>query len=177
MKTTRHKYSNLLAAGTVVALAIAAASVLSLATTSGAQHERRGIFFGHEFHIEQGLDCYSCHDMEEGGEIMPSHDLCSLCHEIEPSEEGPPDAHVEVFKALLQGSETASKLVKGQIGTLNFSEWSIIQETTSETWVDLVATWTSGQEVHFFWSVNPINGVVRPLNQAARNLESSVGSP
>jgi curved DNA-binding protein CbpA len=97
--------------------------------------------------------------------------------ETKPIDEGPPDAHLEVFKALLQGSETANKLVKGQIGTLDFSEWSIIQETTSETWIDLVATWTSGQEVHFFWSVNPVNGVVRPLNQAARNLESSMESP
>jgi hypothetical protein len=84
---------------------------------------------------------------------------------------------VAIFETLLQESETASKLVKGEIGTLNFAEWSVIQETATETWIDLVATWTSGQEVHFFWSVNPGTGGVRPLNQAARNLESSVGSP
>jgi len=91
--------------------------------------------------------------------------------------DGPSDEQLELFKMLLKGSATASKLVRGEIGTLNFAEWSVIQQTPSETWIDLVAIWTSGQEVHFFWSVNPGSGTVRPLNQAARNLESSLGSP
>jgi hypothetical protein len=95
----------------------------------------------------------------------------------EQIDDGPSDEQLEIFKTLLKGSATASKLVRGEIGTLDFAEWSVIQQTPSETWIDLVATWTSGQEVHFFWSVNAGTGGVRPLNQAARNLESSVGAP
>ena len=92
----------------------------------------------------------------------------------QPPDDGPSGEELGVFKALLRSSATASKLVKGEIGTLTFIEWSVIQQTTSETWIDLVATWTSGQEVHFFWAVNPNTGAVRPLNQAAQNLESSM---
>ncbi len=97
--------------------------------------------------------------------------------ETEQPVSGPSDEQLEAFKILLKGSSAASRLVKGEIVTLAFAEWSVIQQTTSETWIDLVATWSSGQEVHFFWSVNSSTGGVRPLNQAARNLESSMKSP
>ena len=95
----------------------------------------------------------------------------------EEPQPGPSDEQMDIFKTLLNGSATASKLVKGEIATLSFTEWSVIQETPSETWVDVVAAWSSGQEVHFFWGVNPSTGAVRALNQAARNLESSMGGP
>jgi len=95
-------------------------------------------------------------------------------NEPQQPEDGPSDEQLDVFKMLLKGSPTANQLVKGEIGTLNFAEWSIIQQTPSETWIDLVATWASGQEVHFFWAVKTSSGEVRPLNQAARNLESSM---
>ena len=118
-------------------------------------------------------------------ERSPSDKPLLVRSEIQPADEdasekladGPSEEQLDIFKTLLKGSATASKLVKGEIGTLTFAEWSVIQQTPSETWIDLVATWTSGQEVHFFWSVNPGTGGVRPLNQAARNLESSVSSP
>jgi curved DNA-binding protein CbpA len=110
--------------------------------------------------------------------LLIREELGSLEEEpAEPVEAGPPDDQLAAFTTLLRKSKTASKLVKGQIGTLNFVEWSIIQETSSEMWIDLVATWASGQEVHFFWSVNPSTGDVRPINQAARNLEASMASP
>jgi len=43
----------------------------------------RGLKSGHNAHIEQGLDCATCHQWEEAGHIMPGHDLCSICHEID----------------------------------------------------------------------------------------------
>jgi hypothetical protein len=95
----------------------------------------------------------------------------------EEPQSGPSDEQMDIFKTLLRGSPTASKLVRGEIATLRFTEWSVIQETPSETWVDVVAAWSSGQEVHFFWGVSSSTGAVRALNQAARNLESSMGGP
>lgn len=100
-----------------------------------------------------------------------------LAEDSEPSEQpedGPSAEQLEVFKTLLESSATASKLVTGEIETLNFVEWSVIQQTQSETWIDLVASWSTGQEVHFFWSVNVGTGEVRPLNQASRNLEATI---
>ena len=43
----------------------------------------RGLKSGHTAHIEQELDCTTCHVWEEEGHVMPGHDLCSICHEID----------------------------------------------------------------------------------------------
>lgn len=42
----------------------------------------RGLKSGHDKHIEQELDCTTCHAWEEGGHVVPGHELCSICHEI-----------------------------------------------------------------------------------------------
>lgn len=44
----------------------------------------RGLKSGHNTHIEQQLECATCHQWEaEAGHVMPGHDLCSICHEID----------------------------------------------------------------------------------------------
>lgn len=43
----------------------------------------RGLKSGHNAHIDQALECATCHTWEEGGHVMPGHDLCSICHEID----------------------------------------------------------------------------------------------
>lgn len=42
-----------------------------------------GILINHEFHTEEGLDCSTCHELEDGAMSMPTHDLCSVCHEFD----------------------------------------------------------------------------------------------
>ncbi len=70
--------------------ALATVIFVSLATVSssgffghGQTTPDRGLKSGHKAHIEQSLDCATCHAWEDGGHVMPGHDLCSICHEID----------------------------------------------------------------------------------------------
>lgn len=86
-------------------------------------------------------------------------------------------AEQAAFESLLENSPVAKSLVGGDIDTLNFAEWSVVQKTPSAVWIDLVAHWASGgQEVHLIWAIDTATGAVRPLSQAARTLESDPGS-
>lgn len=77
----------------------------------------------------------------------------------------------EAYETLLQHSESAARLVSGDYSTLRFERWRVVQETPSETWIDLVGSWTrGGDEVHFIWAVERESGEVKALSEAARNL-------
>jgi hypothetical protein len=79
----------------------------------------------------------------------------------------------EALQLLVANSNTASRLLDGGFSTLVFRDWRVVQSTSQEVWVDLIAGWTSGgTDVHFIWSVDRDTGAVRPLSQAARNLEA-----
>jgi hypothetical protein len=71
-------------------VALVAAALISVAFVSNgglfgrsAKAPDRGLKSGHTAHTEQELDCATCHVWEEGGHVMPGHDLCSICHEID----------------------------------------------------------------------------------------------
>jgi hypothetical protein len=84
----------------------------------------------------------------------------------------------EILQLLVANSRAASRLVDGGFSTLVFRDWRVVQSTSQEVWVDLIAGWTSGgSDVHFIWSVDRDTGSVRPLSQAARNLEAGGESP
>ena len=96
----------------------------------------------------------------------------------EPDSAASPHSEAEeaAFASLLANSPVAKSLVGGEIDTLNFAEWSVVQKTPSAVWIDLVAHWaTGGQEVHLIWAIDISTGRVRPLSQAARTLESDAG--
>lgn len=47
----------------------------------------RGVRVNHAIHAEQNLDCATCHEPQEGGVMsFPTHDTCSVCHEINVDE-------------------------------------------------------------------------------------------
>ncbi len=49
-----------------------------------------GILINHALHAEQSLDCTTCHEPQDGMMSMPTHEICSVCHEIDvdnPTEE------------------------------------------------------------------------------------------
>jgi hypothetical protein len=49
----------------------------------GSKKQARGMIFEHGFHEAMELACTDCHDTSlEGESLIPTHDLCSLCHEI-----------------------------------------------------------------------------------------------
>lgn len=84
----------------------------------------------------------------------------------------------EILRLLVANSSAASRLVEGGFSTLVFRDWRVVQSTPQEVWIDLIAGWTSGgSDVHFIWSVDRERGTVRPLSQAARNLEAGGESP
>jgi hypothetical protein len=106
--------------------------------------------------------------LDEGEPQEESFDV-----ETESSDRPSPEQQ-QAYEQVLAGSTVASKLASGQYSTLQFTRWRVVQDTPREIWIDLVANWsTGGPEVHFIWSYNKKNSLVRPLSQAARNLESN----
>jgi hypothetical protein len=107
----------------------------------------------------------------EGTSTPPS--VAESADESDPAA-GFPARGSEEYQQLLQNSSVAARLVAGGISTLSFETWRIVQQTDAETWIDLIGRWnSSGDEVHFIWSINRQSGAVRPLSEAARNLEHS----
>ncbi len=85
-----------------------------------------------------------------------------------------PARGAEDYQKLLSGSPVAAKLVAGGFSTISYLDWRVVQQTDTETWIDLIGRWnSSGDEVHFIWSVSRDSGNVRALSEAARNLERS----
>ncbi len=75
------------------------------------------------------------------------------------------------YRSLLANSSAARRVVEGGLETLRFTEWKVVQRKASEIWIDLIANQSSGGLVHFIWSVNVEKETIRPLSEAARNLE------
>lgn len=85
----------------------------------------------------------------------------------------PSDAAVAAYRTLREKSDGARKLVNGEYNILQFVEWKVVQEGSSEILIDLTAHRSGGGSLtHFIWSVNPKTGTVKPMSQAARNLEA-----
>lgn len=79
----------------------------------------------------------------------------------------------EAYRMLLEKSGAAESLVRGEYAGYRFSEWKAIEERASDILIDLSASRAGeGSPVHFVWSVNTKDGRVRPLSQAARDLET-----
>lgn len=66
----------------VLALLMCYLVACTTATHDGAQKVDRGIRFPHDKHKEDN-ECATCHDTAAGGAIMPTHDVCSACHDID----------------------------------------------------------------------------------------------
>jgi len=43
----------------------------------------RGLRFSHPQHVEEGLGCTDCHEGEGDEPVLPDHDLCGTCHDID----------------------------------------------------------------------------------------------
>ena len=78
-----------------------------------------------------------------------------------------------VFRDLLANSAEARKLVDGQVPDLGFAGWTVVNQTETEIWIELVAQKPDGESVHCTWAINPANGATRALSAAARSLERS----
>jgi hypothetical protein len=84
----------------------------------------------------------------------------------------PSQAARAAFETLKEKSDAAGRLVAGLMDTLKFREWRMVQERENEFWIDVIAVaQPEGREVHLVWSVDTVKGSVRPLSQAARDLQ------
>ena len=75
------------------------------------------------------------------------------------------------YRILLAHSSAARALVEGGFEALRFAQLKVVRRKASELWLDLTANQSNGKEVHFIWSVNVEDQTVRPLSEAARNLD------
>lgn len=81
------------------------------------------------------------------------------------------------LRILQRQSSVASRLLTGDLVTLELREYRIVHETDGEVWVDLVARWRNADaEIHLIWAVDLQKESVRPLSSEARRLEEASGS-
>lgn len=76
------------------------------------------------------------------------------------------------FNILKSKSQTIRALLEGQLAGFEFQEWNPVQNKPPVFFIDVVALRsTDQQEVHLVWEVHIENENIRPLSQAARDLE------
>jgi|GEM_PF-1612974 hypothetical protein len=83
---------------------------------------------------------------------------------------------VEILK---ENSGIARKLIEGGgVADLGFQDWKTVRHNEPEFWIDVVAHRSTDMgELHLIWSVNTETGEVKPLSQAARDVESDPLDP
>jgi len=64
----------------------------------------------------------------------------------------------------------ARMLAGNRFQDLPFTGWEIRDQKDGENYVDLAVV-QNGTTIHFIWGVNPKSQEIRPLSQAARDLE------
>jgi len=78
------------------------------------------------------------------------------------------------FQILLAKSDLANQLVEGTLEEYSYKEWKAVERSSTEVYVDLVAeTASQEREVHFVWAVDTEAQSVKPMSQAARDLQAS----
>jgi len=124
-------------------------------------------FGGGEFNEFDGVLYSSSDDIELGdGEEEGS--------ESEPRFVNPAktEESQEAFKFLTENSPVAGQLADNTLEGYQWKEWKPIRDDPPVFLIDLIATSSAdGRELHFVWEVDLERGSVRPLSQAARDLE------
>ena len=112
---------------------------------------------------------------DEGGTIY-SMDATAAQGEAEVDKTYIPPAKTPeaeaAFTVLKSKSEVAGKLVSGELADFDFKEWNPVQAKSPLYWIELKATNPAGQEIRLTWSVDIESLDVKPLSQAARDLEA-----
>ncbi|GAB4230545.1 MAG: hypothetical protein Kow00109_02300 [Acidobacteriota bacterium] len=90
-------------------------------------------------------------------------------------EKSPHSARLDAaLRVLERESSVASRLLAGNLSTLELRDHRIVHETAREVWVDLVAKWRNADaEIHLIWAVDLEREAVRPLSSEARRLEEA----
>ena len=81
----------------------------------------------------------------------------------------------KAFEILKEKSEIVRQLIEGGgVPELSYQEWRTARRNAPEFLIDVITQRSTDRgELHLIWSVNTETGVVRPLSQAARDLESA----
>jgi curved DNA-binding protein CbpA len=77
------------------------------------------------------------------------------------------------FQILRAKSDLANRLVEGAFAEFSYQNWKAVERSSTEVYVDLVArVIPQGREVHFVWAVDVEAQSVKPMSQAARDLQA-----
>jgi len=77
------------------------------------------------------------------------------------------------FQILRAKSDLANQLVEGSFGEFNYKDWKAVERSATEVYVDLIVDVVSeDREVHFVWAVDVEAQSVKPMSQAARDLQA-----
>lgn len=75
---------------------------------------------------------------------------------------------------LLEKSATVNRLAGNRDPQYQYQEWRLLKSGPPEFWIEFIALRESdGQQLHLIWAINMESGAVRPLSQAARDLEQA----
>jgi hypothetical protein len=78
----------------------------------------------------------------------------------------------KAFEFLKENSSVAGQLADNTLEGYEWKEWKVIRDDPPIFLIDLISTSTSDdRDLHFVWEVDLETGVVRPLSQAARDLD------
>jgi len=76
------------------------------------------------------------------------------------------------FQILRAKSDVANQLVEGSLAGFTFKDWKALEQSPNEVYVDLIAEMNAeNREMHFVWSVDVEAQSVKPMSQAARDLQ------
>ncbi len=88
-----------------------------------------------------------------------------------PAADSPAGKAFEVLRG--QSSLVDRLAAEGRFGNLEFVEWKPVRSQPPEIYIDVVAR-REGQVLHYIWAVDVERKTIRPLSQAARELDTGV---
>jgi hypothetical protein len=114
---------------------------------------------------------------------VPSEPVAEITEEVPAEDTSESEAVLEEpaiselaersFQILRAKSDLANQLIEGSVDEFDYKDWKAVERSASEVYVDLVAEVVSeGREIHFVWAVDVEAQSVKPMSQAARDLEA-----
>ncbi len=79
------------------------------------------------------------------------------------------------MNVLGQKSQGAQRILEGTSDQFSVMSWRVMKKDGGEFWAHLVAqSSATGSPTHLIWAVDPAKETIRPMSQAARDLEKGL---
>jgi len=87
-----------------------------------------------------------------------------------------PEEERRVLNVLGQKSPAAQSILDGNTDQFRVMSWRVTKKDGGEFWAHIVAESAVGGTTHLIWAVDPSRETIRPLSQAARDLDKSAST-